>query len=509
MRGILLMLESIVYARTIRGNKHYQSGQPCQDSNSFIPDEDSSFKPIQSIAIADGHGGSPYLRSKEGADIATSLMKQLLFATMEELIPTFKQLDKENAFIKDFIDNKKDEQGKRYLSYFTKIATFEKKKSKTKDEKALAKLDIKLAKLHKSQEDLRIKQRQPLVEHTSIRDNLLKEVESAIVTVKKDFLKQWKKKVIEHLENNPVSVMEMEVSFLLGKKEKPSTFQSINYVRVDGSSFTVLSRKCPDDLVESLKETPQELYGTTILAAASYLRHHVFLQLGDGDIYIIKDKDTAVDAFPNKEILSGSYTYSVCSKDAMKHFDSRYINEPILGTILSTDGVSKSFNEEIEHAEFALKIYKRVHKEPSHFKEDLPIMLRNYTDITGDDCTVAFLLNDIDEFTHDKLLFSTEGEDIPSERVNYFFNNYSLLEETAKELLSYVDEKKPIKLHNFILNNQVLVINYKLFNLSIVDNQLKVTKKYGYGLVSETQEDSLTYLPIKKEQYNYLVKGKE
>ena len=70
-------MKNIIYSETIRGSKHYVSGQECQDANVCFQEnlEDGQ---ISILAVADGHGGAPHYRSAYGANVAVSVAKEVM-----------------------------------------------------------------------------------------------------------------------------------------------------------------------------------------------------------------------------------------------------------------------------------------------------------------------------------------------------------------------------------------------------------------------------------------------
>ena len=61
-------MESFTFAASIHGKKYRERGLPCQDSSAVL-----EFDNIQTVAVADGHGGRDYFRSDTGARLAVQV----------------------------------------------------------------------------------------------------------------------------------------------------------------------------------------------------------------------------------------------------------------------------------------------------------------------------------------------------------------------------------------------------------------------------------------------------
>lgn len=73
MDELVIMCDSQIFHKSIKGASHILSGKPCQDySDVFQNDE------MKILVVCDGHGGSTYIRSDVGAKIATEITIQLL-----------------------------------------------------------------------------------------------------------------------------------------------------------------------------------------------------------------------------------------------------------------------------------------------------------------------------------------------------------------------------------------------------------------------------------------------
>ena len=85
-------MKTLVYGSSIKGNGHFVSGTECQDSNSFL-ETDFSEDEIKVIALSDGHGGAPYLRSAQGSKLAVEIAKKELYAFVHKVKDLLDEID--------------------------------------------------------------------------------------------------------------------------------------------------------------------------------------------------------------------------------------------------------------------------------------------------------------------------------------------------------------------------------------------------------------------------------
>lgn len=83
------------------------------------------------------------------------------------------------------------------------------------------------------------------------------------------------------------------------------------------------------------------LYGTTILGALFTSELSVCIQLGDGDIIVVKEHGPVETVFPPDEDVYGSVTHSLCQAGSVDYAKVRcWVPDPTIRlAMLSTDGV--------------------------------------------------------------------------------------------------------------------------------------------------------------------------
>ena len=125
--------------------------------------------------------------------------------------------------------------------------------------------------------------------------------------IKLDILCEWNTLVENHLEENPINIDELN---FLDNKDK-----------------------------QKLQNNPIIAYGTTLNTVMLYKNKLISIQLGDGGIFIIDNKNI-YEVFEDDEAAVANLTYSLCSDDAYNHLKIKVIdNAELLSVFISTDGV--------------------------------------------------------------------------------------------------------------------------------------------------------------------------
>ena len=142
-------------------------------------------------------------------------------------------------------------------------------------------------------------------------------------------------------------------------------------------------------------------YGTTLLVAVITNSFLMFLQIGDGDILILTEKNSVERPIPRDKRLLANETTSLCSENAWRDFFCSFIpltdNIPSL-IMLSTDGYSNSFVQEEDFEKVVSDIHELINnKGIAYVQEQLEGWLNESSEKgSGDDITVGiatYLLN--------------------------------------------------------------------------------------------------------------------
>jgi len=171
----------------------------------------------------------------------------------------------------------------------------------------------------------------------------------------------WKKRVLNHIIENPFSQPELGV--LPKEKEKR-------------------------DLA----------YGSTLLVAAVTDRFLIYFQIGDGEILEVSDKDgQVIRPIPKDESLIANETTSLCMENPLPEFRFRFQNiaesPPPRIILLSTDGYPNSFKTEEGFFKVGTDLLDILQKEGCKaVSQQLPEWLQEASNLgSGDDMTLGIL----------------------------------------------------------------------------------------------------------------------
>jgi hypothetical protein len=173
----------------------------------------------------------------------------------------------------------------------------------------------------------------------------------------KEFVRQWKAKVLSDIKAKPFSVEESE--------------------RLKGK----------DDVIA---------YGATLLAVLVTSEFIMYWQIGDGDILTLLENGEIERPIPKDERLFANETTSLCAKDAWQDF--RFCFQPILDSppnliLLATDGYANSFGTDESFLKVASDILEIIHKKGFDFvRSNLQDWLKEASESgSGDDITVGII----------------------------------------------------------------------------------------------------------------------
>ena len=115
------MVKSVRYrfAQSVKGASHSKKEEsaenkelgrkfPCQDKSCsrFFPAEDSHKTPYYLTVVCDGHGGAPYFRSAQGAELAIASIEKILPAHIDEIAKILKNVlyDHDSGLVQESCD---------------------------------------------------------------------------------------------------------------------------------------------------------------------------------------------------------------------------------------------------------------------------------------------------------------------------------------------------------------------------------------------------------------------
>lgn len=104
---------------------------------------------------------------------------------------------------------------------------------------------------------------------------------------------------------------------------------------------------------------PWLAYGATLVTAVASDMFMAFWQLGDGDILVVSRDGAVTRPLPGEELL-GDATYSLCSDQAWRHFRTAFYGTTAPLVFVSTDGLSKSFQDEDAFLKFGTDVYQII-----------------------------------------------------------------------------------------------------------------------------------------------------
>ena len=398
-------MKTLVYGSSIKGNGHFVSGTECQDSNSFL-ETDFSEDEIKVIALSDGHGGAPYLRSAQGSKLAVEIAKKELYAFVHKV-----------KDLLDEIDSVQHIMNTHPPQFAIKVGE-KKEPLKSSPEASLLTLRVQ---------------------------TLEKRLDLELDTVKESIVKTWCKAVDDAFEADPIEVVEAEVFKFNSIDEEPMTEVYVGYGDAIDDRISFINCNLGNNIIRILERNPRELYGATLLAVAQYKDHIFIFQLGDGDITIVDDEDHSERIKVKADNLIGDETYSLCQTNAVNYADVVYFRRKIKIVMLSSDGISKASDDENLLSNIAHVVYESINESPEELRTEFKPMLRRFSNSSSDDCTICFIANGINDESYEIIKASEEQDEehsLDSLR-RPLFDAYNLNRDLY--LLGEIeDKKKPI-----------------------------------------------------------------
>ena len=364
-------MKTLVYGSSIKGNGHFVSGTECQDSNSFL-ETDFSEDEIKVIALSDGHGGAPYLRSAQGSKLAVEIAKKELYAFVHKV-----------KDLLDEIDSVQHIMNTHPPQFAIKVGE-KKEPLKSSPEASLLTLRVQ---------------------------TLEKRLDLELDTVKESIVKTWCKAVDDAFEADPIEVVEAEVFKFNSIDEEPMTEVYVGYGDAIDDRISFINCNLGNNIIRILERNPRELYGATLLAVAQYKDHIFIFQLGDGDITIVDDEDHSERIKVKADNLIGDETYSLCQTNAVNYADVVYFRRKIKIVMLSSDGISKASDDENLLSNIAHVVYESINEAPEELRTEFKPMLRRFSNSSSDDCTICFIANGINDESYEIIKASEEQDE--------------------------------------------------------------------------------------------------
>lgn len=208
----------------------------------------------------------------------------------------------------------------------------------------------------------------PRIKDGSAREDMAQFKKQLAHQLPKDLLNRWLNSVSQHADDHPISGNGSSDS----NAENPKKIQEIS---------------------------PEQRYGTTILAALLTPTLHLYIQLGDGDILTLSaEGEVTRPPFEKDGHLLANHTTSLCSKEAWRfvriHFQPIVTKPPVL-VMLATDGYVNSFAEDAAFKQVARDFCDAIHHDgPAHVASQLIGWLKETSHAgSGDDISVVVATN--------------------------------------------------------------------------------------------------------------------
>lgn len=134
-------------------------------------------------------------------------------------------------------------------------------------------------------------------------------------------------------------------------------------------------------------------YGTTLMIVLIVSEGIFMAQLGDGDIILVEANERVEFPIPPSQELIANETYSMTSADSTRlwKFQMYSVDQPVL-VMLSTDGLSNSFENDTSFAGFGTSLFRNINQYGIErvVKEVPGFLNRASKNGSGDDITLAF-----------------------------------------------------------------------------------------------------------------------
>lgn len=405
-------MKTVIYGSSIKGSGHYITDRECQDSCSF-EESDLSLDEIKVIAISDGHGGAPYVRSAEGARLAQEIAKRELYDFVKSHVEMLDEIEAKRNMAKEH-------EGGHTVAHLEPII---------EDGREILKIK-------------RVRREDSISEELT---ELVDRVEYDLEDLKDRIVSMWCRAVDDALSDKPLTMIDAKITNLDSLDSVHQEETVIGYCERDGGELRFINRDLKNGIVMELETNHRQIYGATLLAAAQYRSHSFILQLGDGDVTAIDEDNKAFSPIIKREYHVANATDSICQQNALARFNSVYLYENLKMVMLSTDGIANALENEKGLELVAYGIYDSVQSEPERLRCDFKPLLRRFSEGSMDDCTICFIANDISDSSYYAIKSAQEvEEEVPSDLLNvrrHLFKKYDMNGEIYS--LGAPDEDEP------------------------------------------------------------------
>lgn len=158
-----------------------------------------------------------------------------------------------------------------------------------------------------------------------------------------------------------------------------------------------------EDKQFDIRINPVKAYGTTLSGAILINNKLIVVSIGDGECSLLKSGQLE-RVFDTDDDPVGNITYSMCQEDAFSHLRVRIVDfKGYDGLLLNTDGLSGPYQTYANLLESFVKPLFRmvaVHKEEGYIDSFIDYLAHEKG--TGDDVSIAYIINDKFKFNNYK-----------------------------------------------------------------------------------------------------------
>lgn len=159
--------------------------------------------------------------------------------------------------------------------------------------------------------------------------------------------------------------------------------------------LVALEKRSGREAVAAVRDNYHLAYGSTLLAAVATDSFMAYWQLGDGDILVAGPDGECVPVFAPDPAHIANETTSLCSPKAWEHFRWGFSKNPAPLILISTDGLSNSFENDAGFHQFGTDVYRDIRTRGVDAVAGRlnDWLLEISTRGSGDDVTVGLLCN--------------------------------------------------------------------------------------------------------------------